>query len=105
MSPLVLGLTAGAFTSFSSLPQIVYVLKTRSMKDVSLTTLGMFACGVFLWLCYGIIIHAMPIIVWNSVSLSLYLVQITLKIALSGTGPVLFRRSSPRSSLAAPRPV
>jgi len=92
MSPVVLGLLAGAFTTFASLPQIAYVLKTRSMKDISLTTLGMFAFGVFLWLCYGIVIRAAPVILWNFLSLTLYLTQIVLKVSLSDAGLSVFRR-------------
>jgi MtN3 and saliva related transmembrane protein len=83
MNPVILGLVAGAFTTSSSLPQILYVLKTRSMKDISLVTLCMFASGISLWLCYGILIHALPVIVWNSLSLTLYCVQIVLKLTLS----------------------
>jgi MtN3 and saliva related transmembrane protein len=89
MNPVILGLVAGAFTTTSSLPQIFYILKTRSMKDISLVTLCMFASGVSLWLCYGIVIHALPVILWNSLSLTLYSVQILLKLTLNGTRPVL----------------
>jgi MtN3 and saliva related transmembrane protein len=101
MSPVVLGMLAGAFTTFASLPQIAYVLKTRSMKDISLVTLGMFSFGVALWLCYGIIIHATPIIVWNSLSLSLYVAQIVLKLTLSGAHwPKFGRRARTRATFS-----
>lgn len=89
MDPVTLGLVAGAFTTFASLPQIVYVVKTRSVKDISLTTLLMFAFGVTLWLAYGIEIHAFPVIIWNVLSLSLYLAQIGLKLGLSPQGLAL----------------
>ncbi|MGD0474619.1 MAG: SemiSWEET transporter [Candidatus Velthaea sp.] len=90
MNPVLLGLVAGAFTTTSSLPQILYILKTRSMKDISLVTLCMFASGVSLWLSYGIIIHALPVILWNSLSLTLYSVQIFLKLSLGhGAEPAL----------------
>jgi MtN3 and saliva related transmembrane protein len=96
MDPVILGLVAGAFTTTSSLPQIFYILKTRSMKDISLVTLCMFAAGVSLWLSYGIRIHALPVIVWNSLSLTLYCVQILLKLTLSGTkGPVKSKPALP----------
>jgi len=81
MSPTLLGLIAGAFTTFASLPQILYALKARSMKDVSLVTLSMLAFGIFLWICYGIVIHALPVIVWNVLSLTFYAAQIALKLA------------------------
>jgi MtN3 and saliva related transmembrane protein len=83
MNATLLGLIAGAFTTFASLPQIVYALKARSMKDVSLVTLSMLAFGIFLWLCYGIVIHALPVIVWNLLSLTFYAAQIALKLALN----------------------
>jgi MtN3 and saliva related transmembrane protein len=92
MNPVVLGLVAGAFTSFASLPQIIYVIRTRSMKDISLTTLGMYVFGVALWLVYGISIHAVPVIMWNAISLSLYLVQITLKLAITGSFSAVLAR-------------
>jgi MtN3 and saliva related transmembrane protein len=90
MDAAVLGLIAGAFTTLASLPQIIYVLRSRSMKDISLVTLSMFAFGVTLWLCYGIIIHAAPVILWNALSLCLYLAQIGLKLALSEHGSSTF---------------
>jgi MtN3 and saliva related transmembrane protein len=103
----MLGLIAGAFTSFASLPQIIYVIKTRSMKDISLVTLSMFAFGVSLWLCYGIVIHAVPVILWNAMSLTLYLTQIGLKVTLSGyLRPLLvhpFARDNDRAAVVAGR--
>jgi MtN3 and saliva related transmembrane protein len=102
MNPVFLGLIAGAFTTFASLPQIYYILKTRSMKDISLVTLSMFACGVSLWLCYGIIIHAAPVILWNLLSLCLYVTQILLKLTLAGGGASAFSRSGrPRAPISA----
>ena len=89
MNPVTLGFVAGAFTTFASLPQIIYVLRTRSMKDISLLTLGMFAFGNSLWLTYGLVIGAAPIVIWNSLSLCLYLTQIGLKLGMSGSGPHL----------------
>jgi MtN3 and saliva related transmembrane protein len=102
MNPVTLGLVAGAFTTFSSLPQIISVLKTRSMKDISIVTLCMFASGVSLWLCYGIVIHALPVIFWNALSLSLYGVQIFLKLALNNSNPVFaWRRERVSVALSA----
>jgi MtN3 and saliva related transmembrane protein len=94
MNPVMLGLIAGAFTTFASLPQIIYILRTRSMKDISPVTLSMFAFGVSLWLLYGIDIRATPVIVWNALSLSLYLVQIGMKIVFSDGGARAIRRIS-----------
>lgn len=59
------------------------------MKDISLVTLCMFTVGVMLWLSYGIAIHAAPVIVWNSLSLCLYVAQIALKLTLSARGATI----------------
>ncbi len=98
MSAVSLGLLAGAFTTFASLPQIFYVLRMRSMKDVSLMTLCMYALGIGLWLWYGVRINAAPVIIWNFLSLCLYLAQIALKLALSDQGMSTLRRFRRRPS-------
>jgi MtN3 and saliva related transmembrane protein len=91
VNPVSLGLIAGAFTTFSSLPQIVSVLQKRSMKDISLASLCMCSFGIVLWLVYAINIHATPVIVWNLISLFLYLAQIILKLSMSPRNASLIR--------------
>jgi MtN3 and saliva related transmembrane protein len=98
MNCVVLGLLAGAFTTFASLPQIVRVVRTRSMDDVSLTTLCMFLCGISLWIAYGVMIRATPVIAWNVLSFIFYLAQIVLKVALASTGPHRERTVAPASA-------
>ena len=71
------------------------------MKDISLATLGMFAFGVLLWLCYGISIHAAPVVVWNALSLALYLSQIGLKLALENGDSPRSRSTPLRIAIAA----
>ncbi len=83
MNCVVLGLLAGAFTTFASLPQIVRVARTRSMDDVSLVTLCMLLCGISLWIGYGVMIRSTPVIVWNVLSFLFYLAQIVMKVLLS----------------------
>ena len=75
-----LGLVAGAFTTLAAVPQIVHSVRTGRIRDVSLTTLLMFAFGVTLWLVYGLVIHALPVVLWNAVSLILYLVLIAMRL-------------------------
>ncbi len=62
------------------------------MKDISLTTLCMFATGVMLWIIYGMVIHSVPVVLWNVSSFCLYLTQITLKLSFSAPGSTLFDR-------------
>ena len=62
-----LGYIAGAFTTFSFIPQIIRVFKTKSAHDISLIFNAMLLTGTFLWLSYGICSHDIPIIIWNSI--------------------------------------
>lgn len=80
MNPTLIGLLGGALTTGSSVPQIVHSMRTRSVRGLSLWTLCLFAGGLALWLLYGIATRALPVIVWNAVSLGLYLILIAVRI-------------------------
>ena len=75
-----LGLVAGALTTIAFLPQLLKTWKSKSATDVSLETLAIFSLGVFLWLIYGIYLHALPIILANLLTLIFNLIILGLKI-------------------------
>ena len=79
----ILGLIAGAFTTLAAVPQIVYSVRTGRIRDVSLITLLMFTLGVTLWLVYGVVLHALPVVLWNAISLVLYFVLIVMRVRAS----------------------
>jgi len=56
-------------TMFGFVPQIVKILKTRAVKDVSLITLLQLSLGVSLWIAYGIYLKDLIIITANSITL------------------------------------
>lgn len=66
-----IGLAAGALTTLSFLPQALKVWRTRSTRDLSLGMYMAFTAGVALWLAYGILLHAWPIILANAITLAL----------------------------------
>lgn len=76
----ILGLTAATLTTIAFLPQMWQTWRTKSAKDVSYTMLITFMSGLFLWLIYGIYLHALPIILANSVTFVLNLIILWLKI-------------------------
>ena len=61
-------------------PQVAKAWRRRSVNDLSLVMLLMFATGVALWLVYGFLNNAMPIIVANGVTLVLALWLIGMKM-------------------------
>jgi MtN3 and saliva related transmembrane protein len=81
----LLGLVAGALTTLSFVPQVAKAWRRRSVDDLSLIMLLMFATGVLLWLIYGILNNAMPIIAANGVTLVLAAALIAMKVLFKKT--------------------
>jgi MtN3 and saliva related transmembrane protein len=67
----IIGLAAGTLTTVSFLPQLIRTVKTRSSRDLSLGMVCFFLVGIILWLTYGIMARAWPIIFANAVTLVL----------------------------------
>jgi MtN3 and saliva related transmembrane protein len=64
----VIGITAGTLTTLSFLPQLIRTVRTRSARDLSLGMVCFFIVGIVLWLMYGIMACAWPIILTNAVT-------------------------------------
>ncbi|WP_413171075.1 SemiSWEET transporter [Anabaena azotica] len=75
-----LGLVAGTLTTIAFLPQMFQTWKTKSARDVSFVMLITFMCGLLLWLIYGIILGALPIIMANGITLFFNFIILWLKI-------------------------
>ena len=75
-----LGLLAGTLTTVAFFPQLLKTWRTKSAADVSLGMLVTFCIGVFLWLVYGILLGALPIIAANVVTLVLAGLILALKL-------------------------
>lgn len=81
MTPWItlLGFAAGTLTTFSFVPQVHKAWRSRSCNDLSLGMLLAFGTGVLLWLIYGLLLWASPIIWANAITLALILVLLVLK--------------------------
>lgn len=67
----LMGYIAAFCTTAAFIPQVVLVWRRRSASGISLAMYLFFCFGVFLWLCYGLIIHAWPLAINNAVTLAL----------------------------------
>lgn len=74
----IIGIAAAALTTFSFIPQIIKVLKNKSINDVSIITLFQFAIGVTLWAFYGIHLKNVIIITANIITLMTIITMIYL---------------------------
>jgi MtN3 and saliva related transmembrane protein len=63
----IFGLVAGAITTGSFIPQVLKVFKLKSAREISLGFTVLFLIGGLLWLSYGISIHSVPIMLWNTI--------------------------------------
>ncbi len=66
-----IGLLAGFLTTIAFVPQVLRTYRKGRAEDFSLSMLLMFVAGVALWLAYGLLSGALPMILANSVTLCL----------------------------------
>lgn len=78
ITPLI-GLLAGFLTTIAFVPQVIHLWRKRSAQDISWGMFILFTMGVALWLAYGILLQAMPVIVANAVTLVLAITILSLK--------------------------
>jgi MtN3 and saliva related transmembrane protein len=76
----LIGYAAAVLTTIAFIPQVLHTWRMRSGRGVSLGMYSIFTSGVALWLCYGILLEAWPIIAANVVTLTLALSILALKI-------------------------
>ncbi len=65
----LIGWLAGVLTTIAFLPQVTQIWRTRSTQDISLGMYLIFTLGVALWLIYGLLLKAWPIIIANAITL------------------------------------
>ena len=82
----VLGLSAGCLTTLAFVPQVLKTWRSKSGNDISLGMFLLFSAGVLLWLVYGILIEALPVILANAVTLLLSLAILVLKLRYRHAG-------------------
>jgi len=76
----LLGLIAGLFTTIAFVPQVLKTWKSKQADDISLGMFVIFSIGVALWIAYGFIIGSLPVILANSITLTLALAILALKL-------------------------
>jgi MtN3 and saliva related transmembrane protein len=75
-----IGYLAAVLTTISFVPQAWQTFRTRDVSGISLGMYTVFACGVALWLVYGVLVAAWPIVVANGITLALALVILAMKL-------------------------
>jgi MtN3 and saliva related transmembrane protein len=75
-----IGFIAAVSTTLSFVPQVVQSYRSRDVSGISLGMYSFFTFGVGLWLVYGWMTHAWPVIIANAFTLVLALSILALKM-------------------------
>jgi len=74
------GYCAAALTTCSFVPQAWLTFRSRDVSGISLGMYSAFAAGVALWLAYGLLLGAWPIVLANAITLALALAILGMKL-------------------------
>ena len=69
--PELVGYAAASLTTASFIPQAWLTVKTRDVSGISLGMYSVFTTGIALWLVYGLMIQAWPVVIANVITLVL----------------------------------
>ena len=75
-----IGYVAAFLTTCSFLPQAWLTLRTRDVSGISLGMYAVFTTGVALWLVYGLLTDAWPVVLANAVTLALASFILVMKL-------------------------
>lgn len=76
----LVGYAAAILTTIAFIPQAVKSWATRDLSGISLSMYSLFTLGVAMWLIYGVMLGAWPIIIANAITLALAGVVLALKV-------------------------
>lgn len=82
----IVGFLAALLTTASFAPQAWLTFRSRDVSGISLAMYSAFTIGVALWLIYGVLVGAWPIVLANAITLGLALAILAMKLAYGRDG-------------------
>jgi MtN3 and saliva related transmembrane protein len=76
----LIGYAAALLTTVAFVPQAWLTWRTKKTDEISLGMYALFTAGVALWLAYGVLTMAWPVIVANAITLVLALLILVIKL-------------------------
>lgn len=76
----LIGLLAAVLTTASFLPQVWHTFTTKDVSGISLGMYSVFTVGVALWLIYGLMLSAWPIVIANFITLAFAVAILVMKL-------------------------
>lgn len=76
----LIGYFAATLTTCSFVPQAWHTFRTRDVSGISLGMYSVFTVGVALWLLYGVLLGAWPIVIANAITVMLAGTILAMKV-------------------------
>jgi MtN3 and saliva related transmembrane protein len=76
----LMGYIAASLTTLSFVPQALHTFKTKDVRGISLGMYSVFTTGIALWLVYGLMLQAWPIVVANAITFVLAAAILWMKL-------------------------
>ena len=80
----LIGTVAALLTTFGFVPQVIKMLRTKSVKDISLPTFIQFSVGMSCWALYGFHLRDIIIISANGIGVAILIVAIAVYLYYAG---------------------
>ena len=77
---MIIGAIAACLTTFSFVPQVIKVIKTKDTSGISLLMYLMSCLGIFLWMVHGLMIKDSALFYANLVTFVLALIVLVYKV-------------------------
>jgi MtN3 and saliva related transmembrane protein len=76
----LIGTLAAILTTISFLPQALHTFRTKDVRGISLGMYSAFTLGVAMWLVYGMLLGAWPVVIANVITLALASAILVMKL-------------------------
>jgi MtN3 and saliva related transmembrane protein len=76
----ILGLVAASLSTLAFIPQVIKTWQSKSAKDLSFVMFFLMFAATALWLVYGLLLSALPIIMANGTILILLAIILYFKL-------------------------
>ena len=75
-----IGTVGAGLTTIAFMPQVWHTFRTKDVSGISLGMYTVLTLGIALWVAYGWLLSAWPIIISNGITLSLALAILLMKL-------------------------
>ena len=76
----LIGYAAAILTTASFVPQTLQTFRTKDVSGISLGMYSVFTLGVVMWLVYGVLLAAWPIVIANAITVFLAASILAMKV-------------------------